>query len=329
MTVELNQQDVIELGRLAPPVVIGKALRELCDKDTRVRVVCSDCIERLGLWGLKDRRPEAVIEAGIAEQNAISMAAALANEGCIVYVVTYAVFITARVLDQVRVNMGYMRSPVRIIGMMAGFGAGPMGATHMALEDIADMRAIPGIAIATPADNPELYASIVSSADVPGPIYIRATLQMAESSDLHANGLRYVWGKYEELMHGDSCLVVTAGTVAARALRACEALSKQNVACGLISLRSCWPLDKAFASVLKRYPLVVTAEEHSVVGGLGGTVAEIVAGMKKGPRLVRLGFEGDYPLADLHSSLVNLYGLDACGIEKRLLSELADEDGDE
>ncbi len=304
------------LASYNPKVAFGEAMARIAREDELLSIVVSDYGRRLSLDEALAVRPDALVQCGIAEQCQVEVSCALANEGFHVFAPAYAPFITARVLDQVRVNLGMMRSPAVLVGISAGLESGMLGASHMAVEDIAHMRSIPNVEVICPADNAELVCVLRQLADDPVPAYVRVTCPDVGAS-VHPEGGCFKRGRAELLLGSPSdaeLAFVSAGAVTSRVLEAAKLLGEQGVRACVVEMATVKPLDTATLDELFGCRMVVTVEEHSVVGGLGGAVAEYLAGVSGSPRLLRLGTPDAYFAADFAEQLMERAGLTVQGI---------------
>lgn len=314
----------LRLCGLDARIVFGETMERIAHTDPLLSVVVSDYGRRLNLDGMREALPRAFVQCGIAEQSQVEVAAALANEGFHVLAPSYATFITARVLDQVRVMLGMMRSPVVLVGLSAGCVAGALGASHMALEDIACMRTIPGITVVCPADNVELSSVLTELAAHPRPAYVRVS-SYPEDICIHARGTKVEMGRAETLRDARDAQValVSTGPLTGRALKAATLLSRRGVEARVIEFATIKPLDTAMLDTLVGMRLVVTVEDHSVLGGFGSAVAEHLAGLPGAPSVLRLGMPDAYLDADIPARLLERVGLTAEGIAEATASQLS------
>lgn len=286
----------------------GMAMEELAEEYPELCVVTADLCQFSGLERFRQRHPQNLYNAGIAEQNMIGMAAGLASEGIPAFAASYASFLSARALDQIRITMGYMGIPIKLVGLTAGFSAGILGATHMALEDMAIMRSIPGMTVLSPADCLEEVKCLEAAVAYPGPVYIRLTgtkrMPMAYHEDY-----AFEIGKAVPLREGEEICILATGSMVSPAVKAAEELEKSGISSAVYDIHTIKPMDRGLMSALGHYRLVVTAEEHSVIGGLGGAVAEELSGLSEPPKLLRIGVEGRYPHAGPYDSLIDDAGL--------------------
>ncbi len=291
-------------------------VHELARRDSRVVYVGSD----LGagtLDAMKAEIPERFFMEGVSEANLIGMAAGLAMEGFIPYVHTISTFITRRAFEQVAVDLCLHDLPVRLIGNCGGLVYAPLGPTHMAVEDIAAMRSLPGMTVVAPVDAEEMRRFMPQTLDRPGPIYIRLAKGYDDVVSRDSDGFEI--GRAITLCEPGEVLFVTTGVMAQRALAAADMLKDDGIACGVLHMHTVKPLDAdTLLALADKVELVVTVEEHTLIGGLGGAVAELFADHDwtvPPPRLKRLGlpdrFLSDYGSQDF---LLEGCGLDPAGI---------------
>ena len=314
-----------EFDRLDSRVAFGRALGAIAENDQQVMAVVSDYGRRLALDALRSKLPGSVIQCGIAEQNQVEVASALANEGFHVFAPSYAPFITARVLDQVRVNLGMMESPVALVGLGAGYHAGILGPSHMALEDLACMRSIPGLTVVTPATNTELACALAELARNPRPAYVRITQAPAGDPELPVGDFEIGRCRVlaDDVPDGIADVAIAAcGSIVSRVLAAVGLLRTRGLACRVVSVGTVKPLDQRVVDLLASARLAVTVEEHSVVGGLGGLLAEELLDRGSAPGLLRLGAPDSYPEADEQSRLLERAGLTPQGLAASILARL-------
>ena len=311
-----------EFARLGSGNIVGRIAEEIAGVDPQFSLVYSDCANRIGISRLRQEYPQMCYETGIAEQNQLMVAVALALEGFNVFAVAYAPFITARVLDQIRANMGYMKSPVKLIGLSAGFAASDLGATHTALEDIADLRAIPNLTVLCPADCFETAKMMIAAAKMKTPVYIRITKGLTPDHRIYEKDYALEIGKAVTLREGNDVVVFGCGAVLSEVLGAAEKLEAHGISCKVVNMHTIKPLDKGALEEALGAKLIVTVEEHSIIGGLGGAVAEHLVSCVRHAPLLRLGVPDRYYVADLPSREMERAGLTAQGITECILCRL-------
>ncbi len=248
---------------------------ELAQKDERIFFIGSD----LGVGVLKqfkERIPERFLMEGVSEANIIGIAAGLALEGKIPYINTIATFLTRRCFEQVVIDLCLHHANVRLIGSGGGLVYAPLGPTHLAVEDIAILRAVPNMTIVAPADAEEMRRLMPQTVNHPGPIYIR----LAKGYDpvVSRADLPFEIGKAIEIREGADALIVTTGICLQLSLEAAKQLATRGIDVSVLHVHTIKPLDQmAVVQCAAKVPVILTVEEHSVVGGLGSAVAEVLA----------------------------------------------------
>lgn len=287
----------------------GLAALELPAVDEDALVVTADLRNFSGLDRFGSRFPDRLINVGIAEQNMVGIAAGLASEGYTVFATTYATFASARSADPVRVNMGYMGLGVKLVGMASGFSVGVLGPTHISLEDMAIMRAIPKMTVVSPADCTEVVKATLAVAQLPGPVYLRLGGGVPHPV-VNSTDYEFVVGKGIRLRAGDDVAIIATGSVVHEALRAADILSAEGLAVSVINMHTVKPLDQELLTeVFETAGAIVTVEEHSVIGGLGSAVAEFKTARRQAPPQLILGVADHYPHAGDYSFLLAQAGL--------------------
>ena len=334
--------------------VFGWVMGKLAEDDELLTVAVADYGRRLNLDRFRELRPDGYIQCGIAEQNLIEVASACANEGFHVFAPCYATFVTSRTLDQIRVNLGMMKSPVVLVGVAAGCESAATGPSHMAVEDIAVTRTIPGLSVFNPVDNAQLAATLIELAKHPRPAYVRMT--SCDSVNLHPNGYVFDASGFEKLF-GSSRAVGAAGTfevadgaatpeaaattqpkhvtvlatgaitsrVIEAAQRAAELLAAEQAAAAQTSIAvygvsSIKPLNASLTEICQNSDVIITVEEHSVLGGFGSAVVEQLSASGSCPQVVRLGMPDAYLEADVHHNILARAGLSVESLQEVLLA---------
>ena len=322
--IAFNPMNVRIWSMLGSCGAFGQAALELPEVDDRIVVLTSDLCVFSGLERFKGKFPDRLYNVGIAEQNMVGVAAGFAREGFIPFATTYAAFASMRCADQVKVNMGYMGLPVKLVGLTAGFAVGALGATHMSLEDVSVMRAMPNVTVLSPADCTATVKAVMAAATCPGPVYLRLSGPMPNPI-VYKGECPFEVGKANVLRDGTDVTVIATGSMVYQALKAAELLEGDGVSAEVVDMHTIQPLDVEAVSRAAGRKLIVTVEEHSVVGGLGSAVAEQLARLPRHPRLVRVGHEGRYPLAGSYADLIRSDGLDAEGIRRRVVKLIQEE----
>ncbi len=261
-------------------------------------------------------RPDQFLQMGIAEQNMVGVAAGLATVGYVPWLSSFAVFFTHRALDQVRLVVAQTHANVKIGAAYTGLLTGFTGKTHQDVEDLAIMRAMPGMTVLAPADATECAAMVRWATAMPGPVYLR----LARDAGPDVFDASYVFepARVIRLREGRDVLVVSTGTQTARCVAAVELLAAQGIDAGLLHVPSIKPIDAdGLADAARDVPLVVTVEEHTIHGGLGGLVAEILGELAPS-RIVRIGIEDTWGESAPNDFLLERHGLSAERVAERI-----------
>lgn len=336
--------------------VFGWVMGKLAEDDELLTVAVADYGRRLNLDRFRELRPDGYIQCGIAEQNLIEVASACANEGFHVFAPCYATFVTSRTLDQIRVNLGMMKSPVVLVGVAAGCESAATGPSHMAVEDIAITRTIPGLSVLNPIDNAQLAATLLELAKHPRPAYVRMT--SCDGVNLHPDGYVFDASGVEKLFES-ACVadtssvggvtvaevaateatavgtvsiplpkritVLATGAITSRVVDAAQRVTEQitvpvraNIEVYGVSILK--PLDASLTEICQHSDVIITVEEHSVLGGFGSAVVEQVSASGACPQVLRLGMPDRYLEADVHHNILARAELSVENLQEVLLA---------
>jgi len=299
----------------------GKALVTLGEKNKDVVVLDADLGSSTKVTYFAERFPERFIQCGVAEQNMIGVAAGLAASGKIPFVASFAVFVTRRTADQVAVSVAYPGLNVKIIGAYTGLFNGRTGASHMAVEDISLMRAIPGIIIIDPADAKEMECAVDAIAEYKGPVYLRETRD--EWPDVFTDGCDFKIGKASRVREGGDASIISSGVMTSVAIKAYDILKKDSIEARVINMSTIKPLDKeAVIEAAKETGAVVTAENHNIYGGLGSAVCEVLGENYPVP-IKRIGIKDTLNEAGTNEELLEKYGMSATNIVEAVKKVIA------
>jgi transketolase len=273
---------------IAPRVAFGDALVALGDAYPRLVVLDADVGRSTQSYRFAERYPDRFYQVGIAEQNMMGIAAGMATTGWRPFVSTFAVFATKRACDQVRVSIAYPQLDVKINGSYGGVPTGRAGATHSSVQDLAIMRAMPNMTVITTADAIEVKQAVRAALDHAGPVYLR-TVRCPLPIIFH-EGDAFEIGRGRTLRDGDDVTIISTGMMTHRALVAVDRLRDHGVAARLLHLHTLKPIDtELIVRASEQTRRLITVENHSVIGGLGSAVAEVVA--EHAPcRVTRMGF---------------------------------------
>ena len=329
----------------------GWVMGKLAEDDELLTVAVADYGRRLNLDRFRELRPDGYIQCGIAEQNLIEVASACANEGFHVFAPCYATFVTSRTLDQIRVNLGMMKSPVVLVGVAAGCESAATGPSHMAVEDIAVTRTIPGLSVFSPVDNVQLAATLMELAKHPRPAYVRMT--SCDGVNLHPDGYVFDASGVEKLFKSACAVdtasvdgvavtevaatealtvtqprrvtVLTTGAITSRVVEAAQRAADQiavpvrtNIEVYGVSILK--PLDASLTQICQHSDVIITFEEHSILGGFGSAVVEQVSASGACPQVIRVGMPDNYLEADVHHNILARAGLSVESLQEVLLA---------
>ena len=331
--------------------VFGWVMGKLAEDDELLTVAVADYGRRLNLDRFRELRPDGYIQCGIAEQNLIEVASACANEGFHVFAPCYATFVTSRTLDQIRVNLGMMKSPVVLVGVAAGCESAATGPSHMAVEDIAVTRTIPGLSVFNPVDNTQLALTLMELAKHPRPAYVRMT--SCDGVNLHPDDYVFDASGVEKLFESACAAdtssvggvtvaevaateattatqpkrvtVLATGAITSRVVEAAQLAAEQiaapvrtNIEVYGVSILK--PLDASLTEICQNSDVIITVEEHSVLGGFGSAVVEHLSASGACPQVIRVGMSDKYLEADVHHNILARAGLSVEGLQEVLLA---------
>jgi transketolase len=315
----MNEADPTEPALYDCRDAFTDALIDLARSDPRVVAVVNDAVGSTKLGAFKREFPDRFINVGIAEQNLISIGAGLANGGRIPYVCGASPFLTARSLEQIKVDVAYSNTNVKIVGVSSGVAYGELGPTHHSIEDIAWMRAISNLMVVVPADPVETDQAIRAAHDHLGPVFIRTSRMPVPV--VSPKDYRFRFGKAARLRDGNDVTIIANGVMVSRALEAAEALQAGGIGARVLNMATVSELDNdEILGAADETGAIVTVEEHVVRGGLGGAVAELVS-TECPVRMKILGLPGFAPTGSAEW-LLDHFELNASGIA-RAASELS------
>jgi transketolase len=253
--------------------------------------------------------PDRFFEMGIAEQNMVGVAAGMATVGCVPWISTFAAFLAKRALDQIRVVVAQPHLNVKLCGSYSGILTSKTGKTHQSVEDIAVFRAMPGMTTIVPADAVELRSAMAVMMETPGPVYLRITRDV--SPTIFPVDYRFEIGRAVLLRDGADVGIISTGVETVRALGAADLLAADGISAAVLHVPTIKPLDdEAILTIADRTGAIVTAEDHSIIGGLGGAVAELL-GEHRPTRMKRVGWRDVYGESGANDALLEKYGLTA------------------
>ncbi len=295
----------------------GNAIAELGKINDKIVVLDADLASATKTGVFKKACPDRFFDMGIAEADMIGTAAGLATCGKIPFASTFAVFATGRAYDQVRNSVAYPHLNVKIAATHAGVTVGEDGATHQAIEDIALMRVMPNMTVLCPCDEAETKWAVEEAAKIDGPVYIR--LGRSKAEDVYDSNAKFEFGKGNVLKEGNDVTIIATGMLVIEAVRAAEMLKEKGIEARVIDIHTIKPIDKdIIIKAAKETKGIVTAEEHSIIGGLGGAVSEIVTEYCP-TKVLKVGVNDSFGRSGKASELLNKFGLTADNICSKAL----------
>ena len=295
----------------------ASALEEMAALDSRVCVVINDSLSSAKMKDFKAKYPDRFVNVGIAEQNMIGVGNGLANGGMVPYLCGASCFLTARGMEQVKVDLAYSRANVRICGMSPGMAYGQLGPTHHSIEDLAWMRVLPNLTVIVPADPIETAAAMRYSLEHVGPMYLRIARTPVRM--VHSEDYEFKLGRSVCLREGNDVTFIANGLLVARALDAAEMLVREGVQARVLNMSSVKPIDReAIVKAARETKGIVTAEEALTAGGLGGAVAEVLALEHPAPMRI-LGMPDTFAPTGTAEFLLDYFGISPEGMKKAAL----------
>lgn len=289
--------------------IFGAALDELMAQNPNIVVIDADLAKANGTLGLRQKYSDRALDVGVAEQNMARVAAGLASYGFIPFISSFTAFASRRIADQAAISISYARQNVKIVGTDPGVAAEYNGGTHMSMEDVGIMRAIPGILVFEPVDGVQLKAAMPAIAAYEGPVYMR--LYRKEMPAVFGGDYQFDLLKADLLREGSDV------TIAASGIMVPEALAKEGIAAEVINFHTLKPLDaETLLQSVQKTGCIVTAENHSVVGGLGSAVAEVLCREKPTPQSM-VGVPDCFGMVGKQQPLMERYGLTAENIVEK------------
>lgn len=321
----------LDTTSLSTGEIYSKTLADLAEMDERIVVLTADLAKSTKVGTFMKRFPERFFNVGIAEQNQYGIAAGMAKCGLIPFTSSFAIFNSCRALDQVHTDICYQNLNVKMIASHAGTSFGQAGTTHHSTEDVAIMRSLANLTVIVPADGMETSCAVQAAVETEGPFYIRINRgfdqQVYENTDYG-----FEVGKAIMLKDGSDATVIACGSCVFQALQAARELEADGIHVRVLDMHTIKPIDReAIVAAVHDTRRIITAEDHTVIGGLGGAVAEVIAESGKACAFRRLGLQDSFSHIGYHEDLMSQHEIDAVGIAKnvRALLQLdfeADED---
>jgi transketolase len=308
MPVDYKLSEIRTMSMLGQRGVYGMTLNKLAADDDRIFALSADLRNSSGLDRFYANYSDRFVSVGIAEQNMIGVAAGIADSGYSVFASTFANFAALRACEFARHFLGYMNAPVKLVGFCGGFSIEFFGNTHYGIEDVAALRAISNLTILSPADGLETAKAVTALADYNAPAYLRLT-GTANMPVVYKEDYDFQIGKAITLKDGDDVALIACGSMVANALEAAKILEDTGMGCSVVNMHTIKPLDTDALDRLMDKKLLVSIEEHSVIGGLGSAVAEYLSEKENSPVLLKLGIGQGYKKAGSYKYMLDQNGL--------------------
>jgi transketolase len=295
----------------------GEAIVEIGKQNKNVVVLTADLMHSTKIEGFKKQFPERFFNFGMAEQNMMGVAAGLATCRKIPFVSTFACFASMRSCEQIRTDIAYPKLNVKIVVTHGGISMGAGGTTHHAIEDIAIMRSIANMLVIVPSDAIETEKAIKAATEYSGPVYIR----LGRDADpvINSEDYEYKIGKASVLREGKDAIVIAIGRMVAESLNAAAQLKEEGIEVGVINMHTIKPIDReAVIEAAKKTKLIVTAEEHNIIGGLGSAVTEVIAEGQRSCYVKRIGIPDIFVAIGSYKDLLSKYKLNGNGIAEQI-----------
>jgi len=309
------------VNKIANRQVICETLVEQAATDRDIVVLASDSRGSAALAPFAKAYPEQFVETGIAEQNIVGIAAGLASAGKKPFVASPACFLSMRAIEQIKVDVAYSATNVKLIGISGGVSYGALGMSHHSLQDIAVTRAIPGLTVILPADRHETRRATEALLQHEGGVYMRIGRNPVQDCYESAEAIPFEIGKAVELRQGDAVTLIAAGETVRVALDAADALAAEGIACRVLNMHTIKPLDaEAVLRAARETAGIITLEEHSIHGGLGAAVAEVVVAHQPVPMRI-VGIPDEPAITGTTAELFEHYGISVANI-RELVADL-------
>ena len=318
---EINRINIRTWSMLGARRTFGTVMDAYASEFDKLFVMSGDLASSSGLDRFLHNHPEKFLSAGIAEQNMVGIASGLAAEGYVPFITSFSPFMTGRCYDHIRMHLGYMHHNVKLVGLAAGFGVGIQGNSHFGLDDVALMRAVPGMTIVEPADCTEVAKAVKAIYDYEGPVYLRL-IGEAGSPVVNKADYDFELGKSIIMREGADVAIVAAGTMVYQSLQASKSLAEEGIECKVINMHTIKPIDKDALDAIRSYKLVVCIEEANVIGGLGSAVAEYMTSKPNCPIVLVFGINDCFPHAGTYKYMLDKLELDSSHIAERIKNAL-------
>ena len=315
----INDRNIKIWSTIGARATLGIAALELAKEIDNLMILTCDVSTSAGLDRFRKTHPEKYLDLGIAEQNMIGVAAGLASENFNVVTTTFAPFQTMRCCEQIKVNLGYMEQKICMVGIASGLALGTLGYTHCCIEDVGILRSIPGITIISPADSLETAKALEAAIKSESPSYLRLT-GASNNPIVYNKDYEYKIGKSITLREGKDITIFCAGAMVYQSLEAAKILESKKIYSKVVNMHTIKPIDKIAIEESCNSKLIVSIEEHNVIGGLGSAIAEYKSSLNKSPKQLFLGIKDTYGKGGNYKFLQEKHRLTADKIAEDILS---------
>jgi len=318
----INERNIKIWSTIGARATFGIAALELAKEIDNLMILTCDVSTSAGLDRFRKTYPNKYLDLGIAEQNMIGVAAGLASENFNVITTTFAPFQTIRCCEQIKVNIGYMKQKICMVGIASGLALGTLGYTHCCIEDVGILRTIPGITIISPADSLETVKAIEVATKYKNPSYVRLT-GSSNNPIIYDKDYKFEIGKSIKLIDGKDITIFSVGSMVYQSLEAAKILKTKNISSRVVNMHTIKPLDtESVRDACKFSKMIVTTEEHNVIGGLGSAVAEYKTTLKNSPEQLIIGIKDTYTKGGDYKFLKEKHRLTPDKIADDILSKL-------
>jgi|TARA_B100002003_G_scaffold85875_1_gene80376 transketolase len=314
----INDRNIKIWSTIGARATLGIAALELAKEIDNLMILTCDVSTSAGLDRFRKTYPEKYLDLGIAEQNMIGVAAGLASENFNVVTTTFAPFQTMRCCEQIKVNLGYMEQKICMVGIASGLALGTLGYTHCCIEDVGILRSIPGITIISPADSLETAKALEAAIKSESPSYLRLT-GTSNNPIIYNKDYEYEIGKSITLREGKDITIFCAGAMVYQSLEAAKILESKKIYSKVVNMHTIKPIDKIAIEKACNSKLIVSIEEHNVIGGLGSAIAEYKSSLNKSPKQLFLGIKDTYGKGGNYKFLQEKHRLTADKIAEDIL----------
>jgi len=319
---KLDKSKIKLFSTIGSRATFGLVCLDLAKEIENLMILTSDVSTSAGLDRFKLKFPEKYLDVGIAEQNLIGVATGLSSGGHNVFTTTFAPFQTMRCFEQIKVNLGYMKKKVTMVGIASGVVLGTLGFTHCCIEDLSLMRSVPGMTVISPADCGEVAKCVFASANYKGPIYIRLT-GAANNPIVYNEDYDFEIGKAIKLRDGDDVTIFATGSMVFHSLGAAKILEEHKIKAGVFNIHTIKPLyNEIINKNSENKKLIVTVEEHSAIGGLSSAIAESNSRLPNKAKQLSISLPDKYFQGGEYFDLLNKFDLNSKGIAGKVLNSL-------